>query len=342
MKKIISILLSFILAVFSPGMTVLARAERPAEADIESEAGIVMDVDSGTVLCGKNIHEVCYPSSITKVLTALVVIENGNLDDVLTFSHDAVYNVSEDSGNRNWIEEGDQMTVRDALYFMLLVSSNQAANALAEHVGGSREGFAAMMNQKAEELGCEDSHFVNPSGLYDDEHRSTAYDMALIGSAAYSNPVLLEISRAQSRRFRATANNPSGFTIYQEHRLVNPSREEYYAYAVAGRAGYNAHSGQTLITYAQKGKQRLIAVTMGSMNFTHYKDTVALLDFGFGLPENEAAAEEENARMFAEALVRMECGGGLGRAVGLPTASAGESVAVSGLLLSLVVSKSGL
>ena len=124
------------------------------------------------------------------------------------------------------------MTLRDALYFMLLTSSNQAANAIAEHVGGSQEEFIAMMNQRAEELGCVDSHFVNPSGLYDEEQMTTVYDMALIGIAAYSNPVMLEISQTKNCRMPATANNPEGFSIYQEHRMLDPSREEYYVYGI--------------------------------------------------------------------------------------------------------------
>ena len=305
MKKIISILLSFILAVFSPAMTVMARPDWPADTGIESEAGIVVDVDSGTVLYGQNIRVKKSPASITKVLTALVAIENGNLDDTVTFTADAMNNVESDSGNKNNMAEGDQMTLRDALYFMLLTSSNQAANAIAEHVGGSQEEFIAMMNQRAEELGCVDSHFVNPSGLYDEEQMTTVYDMALIGIAAYSNPVMLEISQTKNCRMPATANNPEGFSIYQEHRMLDPSREEYYVYALAGKTGYTELSGQTLITYAVKENRRLVAVTMKSTQFTHYKDTTALLNFGFNSFHNLNIAENEAAYISGETPVEI-------------------------------------
>ncbi len=147
----------------------LAKPAWPNDVGIEGEAGIVIDEETGAVLFGQNIHLPFAPASITKLLTALVVIERcSSLDDVVTFSHDAVYNVEQGSSNPMALEEGDQITVRDCLYIMLLRSSNQAANALAEHIGGSREGFAAMMNEKIRELGCKESNFANPSGLNDE------------------------------------------------------------------------------------------------------------------------------------------------------------------------------
>jgi len=295
MKKIVSLLLSLILAVSMPAMTAFARPDWPSDTGVQSEAGIVMDVDSKTVLFGQNLHVQKAPASITKVLTALVVVENSSLDDTVTFSHDAVYNVEDGSGNKNAIEEGDQMTVRDCLYFMLLTSSNQAANALAEHVGGSREGFVEMMNEKAKELGCTESHFANPSGLNDDTQLTSVYDMALIGIAAYSNPTLLEIGSAKTYRLPATANNPEGVTVSMEHQLLDSSRENYYPYAVAGKTGYTSIAGQTLITYAVKEDRRLMAVTMKSTEFTHYTDTTALLEFGFQSFQNIKIAEHETA-----------------------------------------------
>lgn len=121
--------------------TAFAKPDWPSDTGIESEAGIVMDADSGAVLFGQNIHVQKAPASITKILTALVVIENSSLDDTITFSHDAVYNVEDGSGNKNSIEEGDTLSVRDCLYLLLMRSSNQAANALAEHVGGKPRRF---------------------------------------------------------------------------------------------------------------------------------------------------------------------------------------------------------
>ena len=279
-------------------MTAFAKPDWPSDTGIESEAGIVMDADSGAVLFGQNIHVQKAPASITKILTALVVIENSSLDDMVTFSHDAVYNVEDGSGNKNAIEEGDTLSVRDCLYLLLMRSSNQAANALAEHVGGSRDGFVKMMNEKTAELGCENSHFANPSGLNDDTQLTSVYDMALIASAAYKNDTLLTISKDKSYRLPATKNNPDGVTIQPEHKLLITTDTEspnYYPYAVAGKTGYTSIAGQTLVTYAIKDDRRQIAVTMKSTQATHYQDTIALLDFGFLRFENVNISENETA-----------------------------------------------
>ena len=279
-------------------MTAFAKPDWPSDTGIESEAGIVMDADSGAVLFGQNIHVQKAPASITKILTALVVIENSSLDDTITFSHDAVYNVEDGSGNKNSIEEGDTLSVRDCLYLLLMRSSNQAANALAEHVGGSRDGFVKMMNEKTAELGCENSHFANPSGLNDDTQLTSVYDMALIASAAYKNDTLLTISKDKSYRLPATKNNPDGVTIQPEHKLLITTDTEspnYYPYAVAGKTGYTSIAGQTLVTYAIKDDRRQIAVTMKSTQATHYQDTIALLDFGFLRFKNVNISENETA-----------------------------------------------
>ena len=296
-RLLISLMITALMAAGMP-MTAFAKPDWPSDTGIESEAGIVMDADSGAVLFGQNIHVQKAPASITKILTALVVIENSSLDDTITFSHDAVYNVEDGSGNKNSIEEGDTLSVRDCLYLLLMRSSNQAANALAEHVGGSRDGFVKMMNEKTAELGCENSHFANPSGLNDDTQLTSVYDMALIASAAYKNDTLLTISKDKSYRLPATKNNPDGVTIQPEHKLLITTDTEspnYYPYAVAGKTGYTSVAGQTLVTYAIKDDRRQIAVTMKSTQATHYQDTIALLDFGFLRFENVNISENETA-----------------------------------------------
>lgn len=296
-RLLISLMITALMAAGMP-MTAFAKPDWPSDTGIESEAGIVMDADSGAVLFGQNIHVQKAPASITKILTALVVIENSSLDDTITFSHDAVYNVEDGSGNKNSIEEGDTLSVRDCLYLLLMRSSNQAANALAEHVGGSRDGFVKMMNEKTAELGCENSHFANPSGLNDDTQLTSVYDMALIASAAYKNDTLLTISKDKSYRLPATKNNPDGVTIQPEHKLLITTDTEspnYYPYAVAGKTGYTSIAGQTLVTYAIKDDRRQIAVTMKSTQATHYQDTIALMDFGFLRFKNVNISENEMA-----------------------------------------------
>ena len=288
--------LACVISIFSMSVCAFAKPDWPLDTGCQSEAGIVMDLDSGAVLFAQNIHVQEYPASITKLLTALVVVENASMDEQVTFSHDAVYNVESGSGNKLQLEEGDVLSVKDCLYVMLLQSSNQAANALAEHVGGSREAFADMMNEKAASLGCRESHFVNPSGLNDPEQLTSAYDMAQIGAAVFGNPTLLEICSTTSATLPPTINNPNGRTYSMEHKLVvtgDSSDENYYPSAVAGKTGYTSLAGQTLVTYAEHDGRRQVAVTLKSTQRTHYSDTKTILDFGFARFKNVSVAENE-------------------------------------------------
>lgn len=296
-----ALLLAALLLCFWTTFTVQAAPDWPAGPALESESGIVMDADSGAVLYGQRIHLQEAPASITKLLTALVVLEHAGLQETVTYSHDAVYNVEGGSGNKCQLEEGDQLSVEDALYLLLLVSSNQSANALAEHVAGSRADFVELMNEKCRELGCEDSHFANPSGLNDDTQLTSSYDMALIARAAYDNETLLKIGSATERKLAPTINNPGGRTIRMEHKLIVTANQEdpnYYPYAVAGKTGYTSVAGQTLVTYAVKDNRRLIAVTMKSTQKTHYSDTIALLNFGFDRFKNIRVKGERDDELF--------------------------------------------
>ena len=288
--------LACVISIFSMSVCAFAKPDWPLDTGCQSEAGIVMDLDSGAVLFAQNIHVQEYPASITKLLTALVVVENASMDEQGTLSQDAVYNVESGSGNKLQLEEGDVLSVKDCLYVMLIQSSNQAANALAEHVGGSREAFADMMNEKAASLGCRESHFVNPSGLNDPEQLTSAYDMAQIGAAVFGNPTLLEICSTTSATLPPTINNPNGRTYSMEHKLVvtgDSSDENYYPSAVAGKTGYTSLAGQTLVTYAEQDGRRQVAVTLKSTQRTHYSDTKTILDFGFARFKNVSVAENE-------------------------------------------------
>lgn len=251
----------------------------PANVSISAEGGIVMDADSGTVLYGKNIHEAYYPASITKILTALIVIENCDLDEIVTYSHNAVYNVEAGSSSAG-IDEGDQLTVRDSLYAMLLKSANEAANGLAEHTAGSIEDFAVMMNEKAASLGCTDSHFVNPSGLNDPEHYTSAYDMALIAQAAFQNETFTEIDSTLYYDIPPTKKNPEGIRVYPGHKMLKKNTSQYYPGIVGGKTGYTSLAGNTLVTCAARDDMKLITVILNGQQ-THYADTKTLLDFGF-------------------------------------------------------------
>lgn len=284
-------------AVFQVG---LCTAWGSAEPAIESQAAVVMEAGSGEVIYEKNGSELYYPASITKLLTALVVSEECNLEDTVIFSYDAVYDVEEGSGNKLQLEAGDKLTVEACLYAMLLESSNQAANALAEHAAGSREAFVEEMNAKIRELGCTKSRFTNPSGLNDPMQKTSAEEMAVIAGAALRNTAVRRICSAKEYELPATLHNPQGYPLSMEHQLVNDSTVYEYDYAIAGKTGYTSLAGNTLVTEAEKDGDELIAVILKS-DQTHYEDTMQLFEYGFQVLDDRAlmpvqlSAEKENS-----------------------------------------------
>lgn len=281
MKRFIStIFVAFLLLHISAPFRAMAEEEDwPENISIEADGGILIDADSGTILYGKNIHEKYYPASITKILTALIVIERCDLDETLTFSYEAVHNVEENSSSAGY-DTGDTVSVRDALYAMLLKSANEAANALAEHCSGSIEEFAVLMNEKAASLGCRDSNFVNPSGLNNENHYTSAFDFALIAKAAFDNPILREIDSTTYYKLPPTKKTPEGLEIYTHHGMLKKRNENYYQWAVCGKTGYTMLAGHTLVTMGEKEGLHLITVVLNSYH-THYRDTKKMMDFGF-------------------------------------------------------------
>lgn len=277
----------------------------PSDTGIMAESGAVIDADSGALIYGQNCISSAYPpASITKLLTALVVLEHCELDEIVTFSDTAMLSVEADSGNKLSLVAGDQLSVEDCLYALLLFSVNQSANALAEHTAGSISAFVDMMNAKAAQLGCsERTHFENPSGLNGDTQKVTAYDMALIAQAAFDNEELLKISSSLSHKIAPTANNPNGISFRHEHRLIyttDPASEYYYPPAVAGKTGYLRLAGNTLVTYAEKDGRRLISVILKGSYGQYFVDGKNLLEFGFSRFKNMVIAEHESRYVTGE------------------------------------------
>lgn len=268
-----------------PGLTLTAYASAswPESPEIQADGGILVDADSGAVLFEKNADQAYYPASITKILTALIVIENCNMDDIVTFSNRAVNDVESGSSNMGALE-CDQLSVRDCLYGLMLASANEAANALAEHCAGSIEGFVDMMNQKARELGCTGSNFANPSGLNNENHYTTARDMSIIMKAAIENPVFLEIDGSLYWKHAPIQRYPDPDdpynTIYAHHSMLKKNDSRYYAGAFAGKTGYTSLAGNTLVTCAKRDDMTLICVILNGHQ-THYQDTKILFDYGF-------------------------------------------------------------
>lgn len=297
MKKILNFLLSLLLAAMLgllPAMTALAATDWPAGISLLADGGIVIDANSGAVLYGKNMHETYYPASITKILTALLIIENCDLDDTVTFSNSAV-NTLEPGASILGARTGDQMSVRDCLYALLLQSANEVANALAEHCSGSIEAFAELMNRKAESLGCINTHFANPSGLNNENHYTSAYDMALIAKAAFENPTFVQIDSTtyydvppgQLQQY------PDGWRYYAHHRMLKKNDSLYYDGIIGGKTGYTSLAGNTLVTCAERDGLKLITVVLNGHQ-THYEDTKTMLEFGFKNFKSVAIAEQDS------------------------------------------------
>ena len=253
--------------------------------EITAESAVVMDADTGAVLWGRNQDVQYYPASITKIMTALVVLENCELDEKVPITANAVYGL--ESGATNVaLSVDDILTVEDLLNALLLRSANDAANALAIYVGGSVSGFAEMMNEKAAELGCENTDFRNPSGLTDDEHMTTAYDMALIMRACVNNQDFLDIEANDKYKLSPTKRYPGGLTVSMEHKMMIDGTGYTDDRVIAGKTGFITASGNTLVTCAKQDGRRVIAVVLKDRTPYHYTDTEKLLDFGFSQFEN--------------------------------------------------------
>lgn len=249
-----------------------------SEPEIAAQGAVVIDANTKEIIYGKNADKKYYPASITKLMTALLVIENCNLDETVTFSKTATTNLESGAVSLGLVE-GDQLTVRQCLYALLLKSANEVGNALAEHVSGSIAAFAELMTRRAAEMGCTNTHFMNPHGLNDPNHYTTPYDMALIASYAFANETLRKIDTTLSYKLPATKTSGAR-TLSMGHKMLYPTDSRYYEGIIGGKTGYTSLAGNTLVTGAERNGVRLIAVVMKA-NGTHYTDTKALLDYGF-------------------------------------------------------------
>lgn len=253
----------------------------PDYPDINGESAILIEASTGTVLYEKNATQKMYPASITKLLTGIITIENCDLDETVTFSENAV-NLVSDASNIE-CKVGEEMSVEDCLYGLLLASANEVANALAEHIAGSAEDFATMMNEWAAEAGAVNSHFANANGLHDDDHYITAYDMAMITKRAISNPVLCAITGTCEYIIDPTNKTEESRELNNRHKMVWSSEYSSVAYdgVIGGKTGYTGEAGTTLVTYAERDGMTLICVVLNSSGYNVYYDTAALFDYGF-------------------------------------------------------------
>lgn len=270
--------------------------------EINSPRAILIDIDTGRVLFQKNAYEACYPASTTKVLTAILVLENCNLDEMVTASATAVNSVYA-NGTTASIQPGEELSVRDLLSTMLIHSANDAAYVLAEHVGGSIESFVSMMNARAKELGAKSTFFVNPNGLPSTSHKCSAYDMALFARFAMQNfPVFREIVSTVNYSLPITekytelymneypdAKSVVRYLNTTTNHLINPNRTAYYyEYATGIKTGYTDAAANCIVASAKKDGVELIVVIFGASGWTNLRnDAVNLFEYGFGILKSE-------------------------------------------------------
>jgi len=272
-------------------LTPFVSANEGATPNISSPAALLMDSATGKVLYEKNMNKKRYPASLTKVMTAIVVLENCNLEDIATVSYDAVMSLSSGYVTAN-LQIGEQLTIEQLLYVLMVGSSNDAAIVLAEHVSGSVEDFAKLMNEKAKEIGCSSTNFVNPNGVHDKNHYSTAYDLALMAKYAMENETFRTLVSKTSYKLPVTNKydrEDRFFTTTNSLLIVNNnSRPDnyYYKYATGVKTGFTTPAGNCLIASADKGNLKLITVVLGAGQTKdglseRYIDTKNLFEYGY-------------------------------------------------------------
>lgn len=286
LRSIVFFTIIFILLI-SP-INVLLAADistedyNPDNISTNSPSIILMDAVSGKVMYSKNAFERRYPASTTKLMTAILTLENCKFTDVVAISHNAIYSIPVGYSHAN-LREGEELTVEQLLNVLLIPSANDAAIALAEHIAGSVENFAEMMNNKAKELGCLDTHFINPNGVHNDDHYSTAYDMSLIGRYAMQFKDIMRIAMVNQYTLPKTNKYDKEDRIFNTtNGLVTKNDEYYYPEATGIKTGYTDKSGYCIVTSAKKDDMELLAVVFGSDTIKdRYEDCINLFNYGF-------------------------------------------------------------
>lgn len=251
----------------------------PKGPKTSSLSAVLMEADTGIVVYNKKMNEKRYPASTTKILTALLTIENCNLTDPVTFTQTGINEIYSNNSNIG-IQVDEVLTVEQCLYGLLLESANEIATQLAEHVGGTVENFTNMMNERAEQLGCTGTHFNNASGLPDENHYTTAYDLALILQECLRNETFVKIGSTYQYELAATNLNPTPRMLTNHHPLIQPG-QYFYDGVTVGKTGYTDMSKNTLVTSASRNGLTYVAVTLGADIGGVIHDTTNLFNYGF-------------------------------------------------------------
>lgn len=265
----------------------------PNGPTVGAESAILIEAETGTILYSKNIHQQQYPASTTKILTSLIATEQCEMDEIVTFSHDAVFDTPWNSSHIA-MDVGQELTMEQCLNAILIRSANEVSFAVAEHITDTTDWsvFANIMNERAAELGCLNSHFVNPNGLPDDNHYTTAYDLAMIGRAFFANEMLCKITLTRRMEFPATDKLPLG-KLENNHMQIIPGGTYAYEYLVGCKTGYTDSARSCLVSCAEKNGMKLICVVMHDEAPYQYVDTISLFEYGFSNFEKVNVAQTE-------------------------------------------------
>jgi len=259
-----------------------------AEVSLQSSAATLINADSGLVLFEKNSNKKMYPASTTKIVTAILAVESGGLQEnkVLTASFNAVNSIEYDS-SKICLSEGEKMSFKDLFYSLIVASANDAANVLAESISGDEKAFIDLMNKKVKEIGCENTHFTNPHGLHDEEHYTTSSDLAKIAAYAMKLPAFAEAVKTRFYTIEPTNKMDEKRYLRSTNHLLDENSRYYYSYATGIKTGYTSKAGYCLVSSAEKNGQKLISVVLGAkpsqVDDTTYSfvDSKSLLRYGF-------------------------------------------------------------
>lgn len=291
----ITIILSLFLSIPANAVDYKKQAEDRKSMEIESnsytnwplgpaigaEAAILMDANTGAILYEKNIHARLYPASITKLLSTYIAVQECELDEMVTFSEDAVHSIKWWEDANMGVYPGSSLTVEEVLYGILVGSANEAAYAIAEHISGNLDNFAVLMNQTAKKLGCENSNFVTPNGIHNENHYTTAYDMALIAKAFFSNETLTKMSATTRFDVPVTKTQTREGLILTAKSQLLPGKPYAYSSLVGTKTGYTDQARQTLVSCAEKNGLKLICVILKEETPAQFTDTIELFNYGF-------------------------------------------------------------
>lgn len=286
MKKIICFLLFFSL-LFNL-TTVHANSEAPLS--LTSTAAILMDANTGSILYEKNSEQILYPASLTKIATAIYAIENGNLTDIVTVSK----NARRADGSRVYLEEGEQISLLKLIQGLLINSGNDAGTAIAEYMSGSEEAFSAKLTTFVQtKTGAKDTYFKNATGLFHEDHVTTAKDLANIMQYAMKNEIFMGIFGKLNLRWIGQSWDT---TLVSHHRILNG--EMPYEGVTGGKTGFVPQSRYTLSTTAERGNMHLIAIILEGGRYDIYRDTIKLFNYGFEQFVTETIVENTSFNYF--------------------------------------------